>query len=216
MLATIFILFGVAAASGVMLFDEEQTIEEKGDDSPEAQPVDGADDILDLIARPNTADEMMDDTALSSDVSFRFDENSIESASEPLDDWTQSKDILILGGDQTLFLEFSENLNGSLFTMDANYAETIQPSENGSIQTHIGKNVYFVPEDEIFPPDYEWSIEGNSLYNSETHVDDSNAFGGIKLVVRLEGGWFLNSPNGTLLQDQTYQTPTLISNLRPS
>jgi len=109
----------------------------------------------------------------------------------PLAEWISDSELEIvkLSDVDSVFVENSAQ-SGSLKVIQADYFERL-PSGEGDIlhNIHSGANVYFIPEGEEFPEEYQWSESGASLYNTSTFDSQAADFGGVKHILRIDTGY---------------------------
>lgn len=136
-----------------------------------------------------------------------------------LADWELEDNVLQieLGDQNTITLVMPDGVSGSLIVMDADYIETTSDGDGESITENCGSNIYFVPEGETFPENYEWSAEGATLVDVDDYENNAADFGGIRLFARIDcGSWTIQHQDGLnqeITHDSRMGDPTIYSNV---
>ena len=121
---------------------------------------------------------------------------SVSGGIPPLAEWVNNSQLekVDLADVDSIYVRNPDQL-GSLVVLQADYYERI-PSNNGDMlhSIHSGANVYFIPDGEEFPEEYQWLESSASLSNTSTFSDQSDDFQGIKLILRIDTG-YLHSDN---------------------
>lgn len=116
---------------------------------------------------------------------------TVEGGIHPLTEWASNPELEKVDLAQVDFiLVENSSEDGSLRVVQADYYERL-PSEDESIlhNIHSGANVYFIPDGQDFPDQYQWSESGASLYNTATFSNQTEDFEGIKLILRIDTGY---------------------------
>ncbi|MBE1292948.1 MAG: hypothetical protein GJ677_10710 [Rhodobacteraceae bacterium] len=152
-------------------------------------------------------------------VEFELTTSDVASLPGPLSDWVAEAEVenITAGEDDLVYFGFSEDTQGELLIMPADYVEAGSDQETDEETTHTGLNVYFVPEGEDWPEDYEWLEDAATLQNTSGGGEVDEDFGTIRLVARISTGSF-----GTVIDaegnvqstfDATLGNPEIESNL---
>lgn len=110
----------------------------------------------------------------------------------PLSGWALSPDfetVDLAETDDILVQDIGDF--GSIQVIQADYYERVS-DEQGDIVHNVnaGANVYFIPNGNEFPTEYKWSESGANLYNTLTLDSDESDFGEIRLILRIDTGYF--------------------------
>lgn len=174
--------------------------------------------LIDTI--DNSHAELSDAVNDSSEISIlEISADNISNYPTALTDWTESEkvSILDLGENDVLSVRFPGGNTGSLVVLDADYLETVSQTANTTFTTHHGANIYFVPEGETFPSQYEWSEDGAVLFNALDYHSNNTEFGGIRLLARIDSGTSASEidSEGNLISslNNMLGDPQVISNL---
>ena len=153
------------------------------------------------------------------DVSIQLSSQDMNDLPNALADWSAQDEILAveLGKGETLTISTPQDVRGSLLVLDANYVEVGTVSAGHSVTEYVGLNIYFIPEGETFPEDYDWSPEGAMLVNTDTYESNAEDFGEIKLLGRINSGsWTVEyQENGipVITNDERMGEPEILSDL---
>jgi hypothetical protein len=123
-------------------------------------------------------------------INLVYGDEITESGDFPLSDWASSPSVVKvdLADCDVVFADLPPE-EGSLHILRADYYERTGSEVDDDLEIiHTGANIYLLPPGEEFPDDYVWSESGASLYNSNTHEDDPQDFGNIKLISRVSTG----------------------------
>lgn len=116
---------------------------------------------------------------------------TVEGGIHPLTEWASNLDLEKVDLAQVDLIRVENpSENGSLRVVQADYYERL-PSEDESVlhNIHSGANVYFIPDGQDFPDEYQWSESSASLYNTATFSNQTEDFEGIRLILRVDTGY---------------------------
>lgn len=144
-------------------------------------------------------------------------DDTLEKLPQLAADWTTEADVTVISAHEGQAVSFNgpDGAAGSLVVMSADYVEQ-DGGPAGQLSEHTGVNVYFVPDGEKFPEQFEWSRESATLYNTDVYSTDDEASFGTKLLARIDmGSWTYqpqeDGPPETLM-DNRIPTPLIASN----
>ncbi|MFY0619119.1 hypothetical protein [Shimia sp.] len=223
----ILVLLGGAFLAGSLVFDNgnDQEFEEASTEEEETETgtpdVSGPADVVSLldVVFPNLPGETVESDENDETIEVSLAEGELTSLPGPLEDWVISEEVpeVSAGEGDLIIFDISGGENDSLAVMPANYTESPGGGGSDAENTHTGFNVYFVPEGEEFPEDYEWSEDGATLYNTSDSPEDEDDFGGIRFIARIDTGSFGTdidqSDNVETVFDTRTGTPAIESNL---
>lgn len=131
---------------------------------------------------------------LTLDISC-IDENE---STDPLKDFNSNPNTPILDISDFDYINIEiDPLEGHVEVLRADYYERFGSDEFNSVEgLHTGANFYFIPHGQTFPDSYVWSNDSAALYNEETYTADSSDFGDIRLILRVDTGFSLESGEG--------------------
>lgn len=156
---------------------------------------------------------------LGSNSELHISVDDISALPSALTDWVHDDNVLHveLGEQNTISIVLQDGALGSLIVVDANYTELSVGEDGETITENCGSNIYFVPEGETFPMNYEWSAEGATLVDIEDYENEEVDFGGIKLLARVDSGlWIVQHQDGLspeIIYDDRMGDPTINSNV---
>ncbi|MDO6588400.1 hypothetical protein Q4543_23195 [Salipiger sp. 1_MG-2023] len=160
-----------------------------------------------------------DETVAGDDDPLTFTASEIAASPAPLDDFSQEEDLteITAGSADTVSFTLPQD-SGTLYVLPADYSETASSETGEASYVYSGFNVYYVPEGQSFPAEYDWSEEGATLYNGETYQQDDTDFGDIRMVARIDSGYTVTETDfeaGTAqVQDHALGTPEIEANCR--
>lgn len=123
--------------------------------------------------------------------------SSISDSIAPLDDFNSNPNtpVLDVGGFDYIDVDLPQN-RGSVGILRADYLERSENEGGDELESlHTGVNFYFIPSGESFPEDYVWSMDGSSLYDEQSYLNDGKDFGGIRLILRVDTGFLHDVPS---------------------
>lgn len=170
------------------LVSEEALAEDQG---TEDQVTDAEPDATDTAPETATDDTSDSDTGDDpNDDPLVFTAAELATSPAALDDFSVVDDFteITAGDGDTVNFTMPED-SGTLYVLPADYSESASSDDGDEAYTYSGYNVYYIPEGQSFPEDYEWSEEGAALYNSETYAQDDEDFEDIHLVARIDSGY---------------------------
>tara|TARA_R110002072_G_scaffold223989_3_gene381047 strand:+ start:434 stop:1159 length:726 start_codon:yes stop_codon:yes gene_type:complete len=153
------------------------------------------------------------------EINLQLSNDDLTNLPSPLKDWTKEDDLMVveLGQDQTLTISVPDDVLGSLVILDADYIELGNNSGSDIVTEHTGANIYFVPDGETFPENYQWSSEGGTLVDIGDYQNNEADFGGIKLVGRIDSGsWTVEhqiNEGSIIIGDSRIGDPEILSEL---
>lgn len=152
---------------------------------------------------PTYTDERYLATESTNVVTLDFKSVAETHSTAPLDDFNSNPKTENLDIDDFdyIHLDFDPD-DGHVEALQSDYYERFgeEESVNNSEILHTGVNFYFVPQGEEFPEDYTWSKDSANLYNNSTFINESEDFGGIRLILRVDTGVILNSSHADEMQ----------------
>lgn len=118
-----------------------------------------------------------------------------EDSSEPLADFNSNPNTPILNIDEIDYINIDLSPeDGSIGVLRADYFERSENADGSELESlHTGVNLYFIPNGETFPDDYEWSEDSANLYNEQSYINDNTDFGEIRLILRVDTGFLYSA-----------------------
>ncbi len=152
------------------------------------------------VAEPAAPDDNSPDDEAGGDPLI-FTAAGIAASPAPLEDFALVDDFteVTAGDGDTVGFTMPED-SGTLYVLPADYVESTRTEDGDETYVYSGYNVYYVPADQSFPQDYQWSEDGATLYNGETYAQDAQDFRDVRLVARIDSG---NIATDTAYEDGT-------------
>ncbi len=195
------LLGGAAFAGSLMIGNDDLEAEEGGGSSgiseddentggEEDGPATDGTGIWDVVFPEDSGTSNPDDDGGL--VEFELTTSDVAGLPGPLSDWVVEAEVenITAGEDDLVYFGFSEDTQGELLIMPADYVEAGSDQETDEETTHTGLNVYFVPEGEEWPDGYEWLEDAATLQNTSGGGEVDEDFGTIRLVARISTGSF--------------------------
>lgn len=200
--------------------DTLESVPELETTGPEVSEIGGSIDWLDddALQKRLNLDLSPDQSPFVGGVEYAIED--LEKFPTALTDWTtcDSVPVFNLGETEALLLRFPEGDQGSIVVLDADYFENHSGADGPNAVEYTGSNVYYVPYGESFPDQYEWSVDGATLYDTSDYSNDRADFGGIKLIARVDSGSTAAgvdaSGQNTITFDNRIGDPEFLSNLK--
>lgn len=149
-----------------------------------------------------------------------FSEEALDQSGRAMDHWAENDSVQLIHARETdeFFFQMPTSKQGSLIVMNANCLENHSSHLVEEYWSYSGLNVYFVPEGEEFPPEYEWSENGATLHNTLNQTPSEEDFGHIRLIARIDTGlWAFGSAieeeNSHITFDRRVSEPEVRSNV---